>query len=383
MLGLILIAAVVVAIVLATSSGSSKPKQRTAAVPAAPAGTVFTDAVPGIVDKPIAISVVNHNATKIPCTPTTPDGKRYTVYGSLVAPSSLLAQASRPVVMLVSGIIISGDHLWRMRPGGSTSYDDALYLAEKGQAVAVFNLLGYHDSVTASGPNGNQVCAAAESTVIHEVDQALRAGSYRYGTAATGPAFSRVAIMAFSIGGEYTTAEVYSFHDVDGLVIVGDSPPKQLLPMAAALQASGYPACKAQNEHKYLNGTGPPGYSMYSTAIAQNVLFYGPNATAVDHTELAQGAETSPCGILTSGLNELKADRAGLPTINIPILFAFGQHDGLVGTAGAEFEIKHILTGSKDRTMMLIPGAGHAWFVERNRQKYLDKVIGWLVARGL
>lgn len=43
----------------------------------------------------------------------------------------------------------------------------------------------------------------------------------------------------------------------------------------------------------------------------------------------------------------------------------------------------HLLTGTKDKTLMILPGAGHAWFLERRRAHWADVIVGWLQARGL
>jgi len=371
-LGLLLVVGIVVAGVLATS-GSGKSYNSAAA---------FNDHLPGIVDRRSSFSVVNENRTGVPCAPTKPDRKRYVVHASLVAPASALATRPRAVVVLISGIIISGDHLWRVRIGGSTDLDFALAMALRGQAVVTVGMLGYHGSVTASGPNGNQVCAAAEADVIHQIVTQLRNGSFHYGNAATGPSFDRVALMAFSIGGEYAKVEAYTFHDIGGLVTVGSSPPNFVTPLAAKLAQSSVPDCRSQDRHKFANGSGPPGYTMANIPIAQKVLFYGPDRDPRDTQLLARGAETSPCGIFSSGLNLLKADRTGLAKINVPVLLTYGQHDGLVGIAGGAYQMR-LLTGAKDRHLMIFPGSGHAWFLERQRARWTNMVVGWLETRGL
>ena len=73
----------------------------------------------------------------------------------------------------------------------------------------------------------------------------------------------------------------------------------------------------------------------------------------------------------------------GLPKIKIPVLLTYGEHDGLVGSAGGRFEFKHQLTGTRDKTLMIFPGAGHAFFIERQHAKWADRIAGWLASRGL
>jgi pimeloyl-ACP methyl ester carboxylesterase len=189
-------------------------------------------------------------------------------------------------------------------------------------------------------------------------------------------------LMAFSIGGEYAKAEAYTFHDIAGLVTVGSSPPNFVTPLAAELEQSSAPDCRKQDRHKLANGSGPPGYALANISIAQKVLFYGPDRDPRDAELLAQGAETSPCGIFTSGQNLLKADLTGVAKINVPVLLTYGQHDGLVGTAGGPYQMR-LLTGTKHRRLMIFPGVGHAWFLERQRVKWTDVVVGWLEAHGL
>ena len=90
-----------------------------------------------------------------------------------------------------------------------------------------------------------------------------------------------------------------------------------------------------------------------------------------------RGLERDPCGLQTSGPTRAVADVTGLPDIKVPVLVAFGERDELIGWLGARV-LYDRLSGSRDRKLMLFPGAGHSFFLERRRARWTKQIAGWL-----
>lgn len=331
----------------------------------------------GVVDRPFAVTVVNKNTSQIPCPA---DGRVYTLRGSLVAPANRVSGGrGAAVTVLVHGAMLPGDTLWRMRPGGDESFDFALRMARLGHAVVSMELPGYGDTVSADAPNGALVCQGSMADVIHQVVDKLRAGDYQLGGAAGGPAFKRVAIAGFSFGGQYVQAAAYSFPDIDALVVMGWADP--FVPSEEGVQfTSGTQlACFNGGEPKFDDGSGPPDYVERPGDLAVKVQWYEPVAPAEEYWKAH--IERDPCGLQTSYGGRFVADMTGLARVHVPVLVADGDHDELVGWLGPRVLFAR-LTGTPDRTLMLFPGAGHSFFLEKRRAQWTAKIAGWLGKRG-
>jgi pimeloyl-ACP methyl ester carboxylesterase len=330
----------------------------------------------GVVDQAVSFSVVNENGSSVPC-PS--DGRAYTLRGSLVGPASVL-QARRPAVtLLVHGAMLPGDKLWRMRPGGDESFDFGLAMARLGHAVVSFELPGYGGTVGATGPDGNLVCQGSMADAIHQVVNHLRSGSYTFG-GASGPAFDRVAIAGFSFGTQYTQVAAYSFGNVDAVVLMGWGDPFMPSLEGVRFTAASALGCFTGGEPKFDDGSGPGGYVKRLGDLAIEVQWFDSEPQA--ESQWIRSLERDPCGISTSFPGRLVADLNGLSRIRVPVLVADGDHDELIGWIGPRALFDR-LTGTTDRTLMLFPGAGHSFFLERKRARWTTQIAGWLDERGL
>jgi alpha-beta hydrolase superfamily lysophospholipase len=61
---------------------------------------------------------------------------------------------------------------------------------------------------------------------------------------------------------------------------------------------------------------------------------------------------------------------------------ALGDHDEVYRTPGPQITFSRF-TGSSDRTLMLFPGAGHVFFLERQRATWIRMIAGWLDGHNL
>ena len=328
-------------------------------------------------DQPVSFSVVNENGSRVAC-PS--DSRSYTLRGSLVGPASAVQGGGRrAVTLLVHGAMLPGDKLWRMRPGGDESFDFGLAMARLGHSVVSFELPGYGGTVGGQTPDGNLVCQGSQADVVHQVVDRLRSGDYSFGDA-PGPAFDRVAIAGFSFGTQYTQVAAYSFPNVDAVVLMGWGDPFLPSPDGVRFTSASALACFVGGEPKFDDGSGPPGYVKRSGELAVEVQWFDSEPEA--ERQWIRSLERDPCGIQTSFGGRLVADLGGLSDIRVPVLVAAGDHDELIGWLAPRVLFNR-LTGTGDRTLMLFPGAGHSFFLERQRARWIRQIAGWLGERGL
>ena len=330
----------------------------------------------GIVDRPVSFSVVNENGSHVPCPA---DGRNYTLRGSIVGPASAIQGGDSAVTLLVHGAMLPGDKLWRMRPGGDASFDFGLAMARLGHAVATVELPGYGSSVTSDAPNGMLVCQGSMADVIHQVVSKLRTGTYTFGGGG-GPAFDKVALAGFSFGTQYTQVAAYSFPNVDAVIFMGWGDPFLPSPEGVQFTSSTQLACFTGGQPKFDDGTGPGGYVKRPGDLAVKVQWYDSEPEA--ETQWIRSIQRDPCGIQTSFPGRLVADVTGLGSISVPVLVADGDHDELIGWLAPRVLYSR-LTGTSDRTLMMFPEAGHSFFLEKKRARWIKQIAGWLGDHGL
>lgn len=340
------------------------------AISAAPA------AAQSVVDRPVTFSVVNKNDSLMRCAT---DGRSYTLRGSLVAPASAMERPARSITLLIHGAMLPGDELWRFRPGGDESYDFTLAMARLGHAVATVSLVGYGDTVGSDFPDGNLVCQGGNADAIQQVVGQLKSGSYTFGGAPAGPAFDRVAIFGSSFGGQYTQVAAYSFSNIDALVSLGWADPILPSPVGVQFTSSTALTCFLGGEPKFDDGSGPSGYVLRPGDLAVGVQWTDAEPKA--ESFWIRSMERDPCGNQTSIPARFVADMTGLPSIEIPVLVVDGTGDELVGWLAPHILFSR-LTGTSDKTLMLFPGAGHSFFLERRRAEWTHRISGWLADRG-
>ncbi len=73
------------------------------------------------------------------------------------------------------------------------------------------------------------------------------------------------------------------------------------------------------------------------------------------------------------------AARAGLPQLTLPLLAMQGSEDHLVDPSAARQA--HAGASSPDRTLLEYPGLYHEVFNEPERDRVLDDLVGWVMAR--
>jgi pimeloyl-ACP methyl ester carboxylesterase len=326
----------------------------------------------GIVELPVAFSVVNVNRSKVLC-PT--DGRRYTIHGHLVTPAATLRRADRAVTLYLHG---STGGEWMFGEPHGTQFDTATQLARRGHASVVIDMLGYGASGDLAG---GMVCFGGLADIAHQIVQRLRSGEYTLGPG-RGVAFKRVALLGYSVGGGWAEIEAYSFGGIDALALLGwnDQPTgtvqEKLGPRVAVL-------CAAGGETKQGDGVGPSGYvDSWSTPQTQAAdVFFDPDPSAAK--ALLPLINRDPCGLLESVPAAYLLDHLYARAITLPVLLMEGDHDMLMGSPSGGFALqRYVLAGSREVTMRVIPRAGHHLMAEKTAPIFQAQLSDWLTAHG-
>jgi pimeloyl-ACP methyl ester carboxylesterase len=328
-------------------------------------------AVAGVVDLPVSFAVQNRNTSQVQCTS---DGFRYTVAGRLVAPSSALSNHPIPAATVyIHGS--GGSALWHFQavPG----YDYAAQLAGTGHVSVVLDLLGYGQSGL---PEGHETCFGSDADVVSQVIAQLKAGTYDAGNRQEQP-IQRIALAGHSGGGERAQIEAYSFRDIDALLVVGwaDQESAASLP-AGPLVTRFETRCAGGGQPKYDDRPSPGGYAfIFDFPQDAPVVWHDGDPQVI--AAYAPLYERDPCTYIdvSSGQGQL-VDQALVPTINVPVLLVYGDHDLYSPQDGAEQRDRY--AGSADKSLAIIPNAGHFVQLERNAAVFRKVMSDWLSARG-
>lgn len=333
-----------------------------------------------IIDVPVTFTVENKNRSLVPCDA---DGKIYVLHGSLVAPAWVLAEDHPAVTLYPMGGVLSGPHVWRMRPGGDKSFDYGLAMANLGHASVAVEMVGYGQSVRANEPDGNLVCQGSHADTMNQMVKKLRSGDYTFRESQQGPRFDRVALAGISYSSQYANAAVYSFPaegNVDALILTGYAEPIMPSPVTAAFLGVYASQC-VTGRNKYDDGSGPPHYTKAPANDATTAaMFNDPDPAAV--AEFQRLIEADPCGQAQSAPTRIAVDAAHLHEITVPVLLANGEFDAIYGAPGPQLYFQRF-SGSPDRTLMIFPGAGHIFWLEKNRATWIRMMAGWLTAHDL
>lgn len=316
-----------------------------------------------VVDVPLTFHVVNSSVTKC-----RNDNKPYTIRGNLVAPADALTDTTHDAVTLY--LHGSGDgSVWHFTAVPGVDYVSEM--ARLGHVSVFIHNLGYGASDAA---DGNAVCFGSFVTIAHQVVQELRKGIYGAG-GKTPVAFERVALVGISAGG--IDAELYSitYHDIDALGIVGWAD--------NALTVTGfYPdvvgdglACARGGESKTAGG--PSGWVRVFRGRDWDSLLY--NMDPFVRQSFVARYEDDPCGVLSDAGQAIGESIALSPTVTIPVLLAYGDHDPFPPGA---FEIQRArYVSSPDVSLAVLPNTGHVSMLGRTAPEFRAVMSGWLGAR--
>lgn len=329
-----------------------------------------TSASPAIVEVDVSFSVVNTNTTRTAAV-CTPDGKPYTVRGTLAAPTSVLEEGSAGAVALyMHG---SGDgSSWNF--AGFPGVNHIAEMAALGHSSVFMHFLGYG---TSDPIDGNALCLGSHADIAHQVVQHLRAGTYDVDGLST-PAFDRVTLVGHS--GFSLVAELYSisYSDIDALIVTGwvDIAPAfvPLYTNAASLAV----ACAGGGEPKTPGG--PSGWHRFFSDEDLDKLLYGVEPAV--KRAFADRYEYDFCGLLRDTPAILASSLVFSPLlVTIPVLLVNGDHEPFT-PGGPELKRERYLA-SDDVTLEVLSNTGHNMMMGRTAASFRQVLSRWLTERGL
>jgi pimeloyl-ACP methyl ester carboxylesterase len=338
------------------------------ALGAAPAQAATT-----VTQVPVSFAVKNVNTSLVPCLT---DGRSYTIHGTLVLP----AGATPSAVTLYAHGLGFGAFFWDFTavPG----YDYTGYEAAHGHASVIIDRLGYG---TSGIPQGLGSCIGGQATILHEIVQDLRHGSYTTGAVApgaAGPVFSRVGLVGHSVGGELVQVEAESFHDVDALGVM-DFSDGVFSPFALAtfgIDGAGCALGGSPEGPGTQGGYGPFG----ATASAFDQAMFSGTANPAVVAETNSLRAKDPCGDVLSILTGVPIDLLSLHSITVPVAYVWGSQDALFLSPLPWAQIQEALySGSPHVTNIELAGSGHAVTLGAQAPQLQQAMDGWLSANSL
>jgi hypothetical protein len=318
---------------------------------------------------PVSLSVANVNTSMVPCSP---DGNSYTLAGTLFLPAQ---STPAGVTLYVHGLGFAG-YFWHFTAVGG--YDYATTEAEHGHASMVIDRLGYGAS---SIPPGTASCVGGQASIVHQVVQALRHGSYQATGTARSPSFSRVGLAGHSAGGQLVQIEAYSFSDIDALAVM-DWADQSYSP--SALSAFGAAGSQCAGGGSPQVGGRSNGYGAYGQTTAQydSLMFHDTDPAVLAAANAMRTLD--PCGDINSILNGVSVDVANVGSIKVPIAYVWGDQDANYIAGSPWWQQQEAMYSSSPKvTDVTLTNTGHAVTLERSAPRLQTAMNHWLTANGL
>jgi pimeloyl-ACP methyl ester carboxylesterase len=316
----------------------------------------------------VSFPVTNSNTSEVPCTS---DGLHYTIAGTLVLP----AGAPPPGVTLYVHGLGFGAYFWHFTavPG----YDYAGAEAALGHASVVIDRLGYGAS---SIPTGDAMCVGSQASIVHQIVQDLRHGTYAVEGSAMPPSFTRVGLVGHSAGGQLAEVEAYSFRDIDALGLMEWADDLDYSTGAYLAFTADAAACLSGGSDQV--GSSSNEYVPFGQTAAQYDALMFAN---VDPAVLAAAnalRPLDPCGQIGSILTGDTADLVRIGSITVPIAYVYAGSDGIFMPGWHQLQ-QALYISSPKVTSIGLPGVGHAVTLERSAHMLQLAMSEWLSANGL
>jgi pimeloyl-ACP methyl ester carboxylesterase len=285
-------------------------------------------------------------------------GHLSTVRGTLVRPEGCTSS-----VLLAEHDLSYGRWAWDL-PLDPATYSMAQGLAERGHALLAIDELGYGAS---DHPNGHTLSVQVYAAITDQIVQQLRRGGYA-SASGLAPAFAHVGLIGHSAGGEIVELAAGGFRDADALIVTGyeHAPTGVSQEWLAREWIPGDTVRAAQGDYEYFE-TDPQtrAADMYAAAAADPAVIARDNAMA----NLTPSGEIWSMGPQPS--------RAVIGSITAPLLVVLAGNDVLFPPAGADAEMS-LFAAAQDRTLRIVPGAGHALTLHRSSPSTTALVASWL-----
>lgn len=299
--------------------------------------------------EPVSFSVTN---------PIDP-GNTYAVRGSLFRPATPLG-CNASVMLLLHGLSY-GRWAWDF-PINPQTYSVARALAGRGYPAVAIDELGYGAS---DHPNGYTLTMESYADINAQIVRQLRAGTY---TAATPTAFEKVGLMGHSAGTEQSELTAGIYGGVDVLVAAAYTHfPSQRI--AQDFFTGDIPR-SAGSDYEYFGGT---------AAQREEYMYKADFSDPVVRAEDNRLANDTPSGEIFTIAQQ--PGKFAMWKIAVPVLLVLAEKDILFPIEYGDEELG-LFSGSSDKTLHVVPNAGHSFMLHLNASATNDFVAGWLEARG-
>lgn len=324
-----------------------------------------------IIEREVSFTVQNVNRTDVACTGA-PDGKTYTVRGTLTGNARELMHPSS-VTLLLHGLSY-GEFFGNYE--AQAGYDFAQKQAAAGHTTVTIDRLGYDSS---DRPLGTAICFGSRADIAHQIVDQLRSGGY---TSQQHPSrFPKVVLAGHSVGALIAQTTAFTFRNVDGLMSLSYSD-TDVSPAAMQALATATAACAAGGS--LADGTsGPAGYVYFGADTPQQFLaahFYAPGAEPIVADTTAALRNRDPCGDITSYLAAVKVNLDRVDEIRVPVLVMTGSEDAIYPVPASKQA--SLFTGTRDVTAVTVPATGHALVLHRSRHEVSGAIAHWLDSHG-
>ena len=199
-----------------------------------------------------------------------------------------------------------------------------------------------------------QTCVGSAADVVHQVITAIRRGRYELGRRKP-LRFSRVVLAGHDVGGEIAQVEAYSYHDVNGLIVL-DFADTGLTPTLGQWVAQASKICAKGG--KPPRPGGPGGYFDLGPPSDQLAPLGLPNTNPAVVEEVVKHRRRNPCGDLSSAAQGFSLDMSRLHEVTVPVLIAAGDRDVAFSSGGVRHQ-RSFYTGSHDVTVAILANTGH------------------------
>nr|WP_240969019.1 alpha/beta hydrolase [Streptomyces sp. HNM0575] len=251
-------------------------------------------------------------------------------------------------------------------------YSFSKMLNRAGYATFVVDRLGTGNSTV---PPSSQLNLTTEARHIHEVVQDLRAG--RIG----GTGFSKVVLGGYSLGSAVSSIEASTYHDVDAVLITALGHYNNPAGTQAIIDAGESP-----NDDPVLGGRHDydDGYATVKPGSRKHI-FYADQP--MDQGVLATDELTKDVNVPSESADPLVIDPAVSRGIDVPVMFALGDHDPLMCGPGYEdctsqpalrAQEAPFFTSAPGFDVLLLPDAGHGLNLVPNTGVYQKASLAWL-----
>jgi pimeloyl-ACP methyl ester carboxylesterase len=282
-------------------------------------------------------------------------GETYAVKGFLYRPGNAPA-CSSSVFLLLHGTA-GGAWGWDF-PIRPEKYSVARALAAAGYPAVAIDELGYGSS---DHPNGWTLTIPSYAAITAQIIDQLRAGSYQ----AVAPVpFMKVGLAGHSAGAEMAELTAGTSGNVDLLMVLGYE--HFISQEVGQVFFAEEQARALQRDYVYFWGT------------RERVHRFHHNPDYIDPDVLAKVDELTtltPSGLVLSIGNQPSGKVMG--SIRVPVLLVLSEKDTIFPIEHATKELA-LFAGASDKTLQVVPYAGHSFQLEPNAPETNAGIVQWL-----